>query len=500
MSEQQKQWGVLYVDMSSGQSVTESGIRFDFAPGCSLLDLLKAAVKHTPVNRVYLCGDLPAGYLEWLTAPEMYKYWRTQKIGHMLDGNNQDDYVARYEHRVSGKKLDIRSIERWIGDHAVSIFEARSAMLLLTQYVRGLFPLFSHLSGTPASTFEVLWQQYNALEKKTFSPLPENIRAALHETGQGRIEYLEDNCNRAIPGLYYYDGIFMYAALTWDLPTEIETHDTKDSYAGKQLARYRIRFTVPHHWPHIGPFGVREGERWIYPGLYYRGQTFESWVDGAELDALLQVYSVYFTGKSVFMDWDITILERIVYKSGKDSAASRPLDGVINKLVKLREKIEEDGKQDAKHARAYQLARAGMRNIVLHGIGGFNRQAGTRTYIGMAQEMPPAGFIDRNELDDGRIIYILPESTEATRFSHPEWPACVWGRCRARMFKHAMAVPYESLITIRTDAIAVTQRMAAWENGKKTGELRRKWAVEKRLNAPRTAQDFDTLQRKVTEK
>lgn len=493
----EQRWGVVFADICQGDAITESGIRFHFPPGSSLFEFLYEAIKHTSINRVFLCGALPAGYMLWLTSPDMYRFWRTQARGHMLAGNKDSDYVARYEHRTTGKKLDIRSIEHWFSD-AGNIFDARAAMLLLSQYIRRLFPLFGHLSGTPSTTFSVLWQQYNALEKKHFDILPEDIRKIIHDsTGQGRIEYFGANAGGMLPGLFYYDGIFMYAALTWGLPTEIETHDFENCFAGKQLARYRLSFRVPADWQHIGPFGVRNQEdAWFYPGRGYQGQTFETWVDGAELDALVGVRNL--AGGDAFREWNITILERIIYKNNKDCQAKNPLDGLINKLVKLRLKIEDDAHNDVKHARAYSLARAGMRNIVLHGIGAFNRQVGTRTYILLPSETPPVGFIDRNDFGDGRIAYVVPEEeNKLSALVHPEWPACVWGRCRARIFKHAVGVPYEHLIAIRTDAIAVARPMADWESGKKVGELRRKWAVEKRFKGPSTSAEFDSLQRRL---
>lgn len=506
-NEHKKTWGTVFADMSKGQAVTESGVKFTFAPGCSLLTLLKTAVQHTPVNRVYLVGKLLAGYQEWLISPEMYKYWRTQQIGHMLDGSRTDDYVARYEHRVSGQKLDIRSVVHWLGEGEYTVFQARSAMLLTTQYLKGAFPLFQHLSGTPSTTFSVLWRQYNGMEKKSFPVLAERTRAAIHDsTGQGRIEYFPANAKGRIPGLYYYDGIFTYAALCRELPTEIESHDNLQVFAGKQTARYKLVFRVPAEWKHIGPFGVRIDDVWEYPGYEKAGQYYETWVDGAELDALVSCYTptdepdkkeAYRKATfAAFNHWQIIIKERIVYKNGRDCQNKNPLDGVIKKLAKLRDKAEEDGKQDVAHATAYKLARAAIRNIVIHGIGAFNRVAGTRTYIGLITEPRPSGYITRTELADGRVAYIVPEAAETGALSHPEWPACVWGRCRARMFKNAMSQPYERIITIQTDAIALTHPVPEWESNTEIGKLRRKWAETKPLKGPANLQQFNELQRK----
>ena len=242
--------------------------------------------------------------------------YTTEKHGHYFDIERPDASIARYQHRFTKKKLDVRRITAWLGndknsqdEQIYTIEEARAALALVTRYLRQYFPFFKHVSGTPSTTFKGLWQESNRIAGKHFEPLPEEIRALVHRnSGQGRIQFFEENSVGKLPGLYYYDGIFTYAALTWGQATEVATHDTKNEYAGKVPARYRIRYTVPSTWQHLGLFMTwREDGGWFYPGVKEAGRMYETWADGAELD-------VAYNLPQGMPAWDITILERIIFK------------------------------------------------------------------------------------------------------------------------------------------------------------------------------------------
>ena len=286
----------------------------------------------------------------------------------------------------------------------------------------------------------------------------------------------------------------MYAALTWGLPTELATHDTEPIYAGKVPARYRIRFTVPENWNHIGLFMTRRENGWFYPGKQNAGETFETWVDGSELD-------VAYNLPDTLPQWDITILERIVFKSEKDSAVVKPLTTITEKIVKLRDHLTRDARQDAGRAAIYKLASGAARNILLHGIGSFNRQSTARTYVLTDTEPAPDGYTEYDEIGDHTRLYKVPGGKVDTTMLHPEYAALIWARCRARMTRAALAMSYSDIITIRTDAIAVKRPVSQFEANKtatKVGLIRRKWAIEKPLTAPANDEKFDDIQRKVT--
>jgi hypothetical protein len=503
---ERKPWVTLFADIEAGRAITDTGAGITFPASCSLSQFLTHALQVTPVNRVFLCGELPGraadGFISWLSDAGMLEDYTTDRRGHYFDTVKPETSVARYEHRFNKSRVDIRRITSWLGDDRTpesaepryTIEDASAALALVNRYIRQYFTPHSHIAGTPSTTFKGLWMEGNRIAGKKFEALPDETRGLIHgNSGQGRIEFFSENSTGKIPGLFYYDGIFMYAALTWGLPTEIATHDNVNAYAGKVPARYRIRYTVPIGWQHVGLFMTRKEDGWFYPGAAEAGATFETWADGAELD-------IAYNLPQGMPAWDITILERIVFKSEKESTVTKPLTTITEKIIKIREHMDRDKRQDAGREHIYKLASGAARNILLHGIGSFNRVKKMRTYILLENEPEPIGF-NRNSnisvLDNNRRIYTIPEESTDTGAMHPEWPALVYGRCRARMTKHALSMPYSDIVAIRTDAIAVKHPVSAWEANNRVGTLRRKWAYTRAITAPASDAELDKIQRKA---
>lgn len=489
---------IVYADVHAGRAITHTGAVLSFTAGCSLSELLRAIHEAHTCDRLYICGELPEEYAAWLIDAGMWEEYTTGKRGHYFDKEKAENHVARYARRVSGDEIEIRTMFSWLGDTAYTVEQAHAAMSLLNQYLQGTFTGQAKAYATPALTFQQLWSMVNRIESKQFTPLAEDIRALIHgSTGQGRIELCTPDGLEKIPGLYYYDGVFMYSALTWGMPTELATHDYENVYAGKVPARYRIRYTVPTGWQHIGLFmtpkeqvtgNPRDNAAWCYPGEKYQGRTFETWADGSELD-------IAYNLPESMPAWDITILERIVFTPEKDSAAKKPLDSITNKLAKMRERIEQDARQDTERRAIYKLVRGAVRNILLHGIGSFHRHTRDVTYILRTDEPAPDGYTGRRDIDDNTVWYTVPQATEAytQQFEHPEWTALIWARCRARMTRAALSVPRECIIALRTDAIAVSTEQPQWRDNEKRGALRQKWNITRPLKAPHDFEALDAL-------
>ncbi len=489
-----KERATVYADIHQGRAITDTGASITFSAGCSLSELLQAIQAVYACDRLYICGELPDEYASWLTDAAMFEEHTTGKRGHYLSAEKDADYVARYRHRATGHEIEIRTMEAWFGDAEYTIEEARAALVLLNQYLKGTFTPDAIAYATPALTFQQLWLTQNRIKGHKFEVLPQEIRAKIHSsTGQGRIELNTLDSIQKLPGLYYYDGIFMYAGKTWGMPTGIATHDNENTYAGKVPARYRIRYTVPMGWQHIGLFmtpreqvtgNARDDDSWYYPGEKEQGRTFEAWADGSELD-------VAYNLPEDMPKWDITILERIVYTV---DSSKKPLDDITSKLVKMRGKVEQDARQDTSREEIYKLVRGMIRNILLHGIGSFHRQDRDTTFIGHANEAPE-GLSDAYPLDNGLFRYTVSGKTEAytQQFEHPEWSQLIWARCRAAMTKAALTFPRESIIAIRTDAIAVTDERQEWNENTKVGTLRPKWSINKTMKAPHTFEALDKL-------
>lgn len=500
---------IAYVDVRRGEGVTDAGERFTFGTQASLQEVLQAVPQLGDMNqvRLWICGALPTdasgSYEGWVLAKELRQRYTTGARGHYLSDERPEETVARYRRRGSDHEIEIRHVFSWLGTECRA-GEAHEAITLLSRYLQATFGEVASAYATPALTFQSLWSRINRIQKRTFNPLPAPIRETIRShAGQGRIELCTLPELKRLPGLYYYDGIFMYSALAWGLPTELAIHDRRNEYAGKVAARYRIRYTVPPEWKHLGLFmtpreqvtgNQRDWHTWSFPGADSAGSTYETWVDGSELDVLSTVYPTIVQG---FASWRITILERIVFKSEKESAQKKPLDGLVEKLAMLREKVERDALENPEQARVYQLVRGGIRNIVLHGIGTFNRASRNVTYILGMDEPAPSGYVSRREIDEHTVWYSVPAATEgySQQFDHPEWAAQVWARCRARMIKAALTLPREAIIAVRTDAIALTQEQPDWNTNTKRGTLRLKWAIRQPVKAPHTYEALDLLQR-----
>src|SRR5579885_109827 len=491
----------VYVDVSAGRGVTDTGAALSFPASCSLSELAQniTAAGCEP-DRIFICGARPgADYASWLIDSGMFAAYTTAERGHYFDEKEEDNHVARWQHRASGRVLEVRRIVTWFGDECTPEL-AQAAMSLLSQYVQKAFAPDVQLYATPALTFQALWTRQNRIAGKAFPLLPPEIRQLIRETsGQGRIELLTLDKLKNITELDYYDGRFMYAALTWGMPTELAAHDFDNSYAGKVPARYRIRFTIPENWRHIGLFMVpkdavtgnaRDKGAWLFPGDTYAGQTFETWADGAELDAAYNL-------PAGMPRWNIEILERIVFKTDRESAVNKPLDTITEKLVKLREQITKDESADAGRAEVYKLVAGAVRNILLHGIGSFHRHERNVTILAKSNEAPD-GYIHMSPgpIYDDVYAFQVPQSTEryTQQFEHPEYSALIWARCRARMTRAALSVPREQIIAIRTDAIALCAEHPAWNENERIGQLRRKWVIKRNLKAPH---DFETLDKYI---
>lgn len=492
----------IYVDVSTGTILSDRGDVCQTSPHSSLLNILKAASQQKwDVYRVYVCGPLPEEWDAWLTSGDLSAHYDTdEKRGHYFDAQKPEKSVVRYVGRYTRRSLDVRAIGSWLDKQEVSAQDAQAAMTLVLGKLQETFPFpttpITSLRGTPAGQFSELWKVKTRIEKRQFEPLPDEIRSIIRSTaGQGRIEILTPQAVTKVPRFEYWDGNFMYAALAWGLPTELANHDDKNEYAGKVPARYRIRYTVPQDWGHVGLFmtsnpHTKHGGEWMFPGSEHAGQTFETWVDGCELDVLRYQYGTVEAGLSA---WAITILERIVFKLEKDSKDKDPLGCIIRPLVALRQQLKASDNHIDK------LGAGAIRSIVLHGIGAFNRKDRTAAIILDSQAPHPANMIDFTTLEDGRVRYTVehaPLEAASTLLEHPEWPALVWARCRARITRAMLTLPREELLASQTDAIAMGTH-PAWEISDKIGQLRPKGTPLTNVKAPHTWEQLEALKQKA---
>lgn len=426
------------------------------------------------VRHVYMIGARPGrtpdDFHAWRVPPDG---WRVAESGHYL---NLSRPVLRYEHEDTGRRVEVQRAAGWIGERAdVTPAQCAAAWDLLEAALRRRFDRHAAVLATPATTGRDLWLRSLPRDVE-YEVLPADVQELIRETsGQGRVELYTDAetlpGTTALPGLYGYDMRFGYAALVWGLGVGPVQHDDRDEWAGMRRGRYRVIFQVPHDWTHVGLLPVRDADDrrrgWGYPS--HPGSCWETWCDGAELH-LARAHG-----------WRTRIVERLLLEDG------RPLDGWRDRLVQVRDTLASAYRDDPTVAK---LAADAARAIVLHTIGAFHAPASTitrevpldaaHTVSDDAVNMEPAGDV---------LVVTELRGQAWPECAHPEWSTAVWARCRARMARHALEVPREDIVAIRTDAI-YTSAPGPWRDDNRVGGLRRVTRVARPVPTPRTADEL----------
>ncbi len=434
------------------------------------------------VRQVYLVGPRPGdgtakGMYAWLGEPAVAEEWSTD--GSHLD---PDTPTLRLTHRETERRVEVRRAAQWFGEGLYTVDDARGALALLQARIQDGWPGAAVLS-TPAVTGRALFD-LSTPAGTSYEPLDDDTRALIARTsGQGRIEL----CGVAdtAPGFYYLDGRFMYAALCKELPGALTSHDTGDELVPYQRARYRVRFTVPADWAHVGLFMVPvEGtrDRWHYPAA--PGSTWETWADGVEVE-LARSHG-----------WDVAIVERLIFST------ARPLDTWARKLIDLRGQIGDAGDTIT------DLARAGLRNILLHTIGGFARRERTATRLVSTADLARVeGVLESAPSQVRPGVWLVEEREELPArlavYQHPEWAAAIWARARSRLLwsrvqcAGALAVPRADVLGFQVDALYLAHD-PGWPDKGTPGHFRCKGSVTREIATPRTWVQMEALKDRAT--
>lgn len=451
-----------YVQLGAG-GVTADGrpIRGRRAGLAELLRQLPA-----DVERVYLLGERPGrtldGFTRWYSAP-LPKGWADDPRGHYLE--NLDYPVLRFS-RNNGPAVELHRAASWGVPAGCSAEQLRAGFEQLGEQLAAAGFKVRPLAS-PAATgrecflasipFGVEWDCLTAEHQ-------ELIRAT---STQGRVESFFEQLPGQLPGLFSYDGRFMYAALCRGLGVGPAVHDDRPDFDAYAPGRYRVRVTVPAGWDHVGLVGVRDGDRWRYPSA--PGETFESWADGAELHLAAE------------HGWRFEVLERLLFT--KQGAG--PLQTWAERLVRARERAGEP------------LVRGMLRAILLHTLGAFQGRDRLITHtvpVDQAERVPADA--EGLRLAGETIVYGTRAEGWAA-MAHPEWSAQVWARCRRRILAGpggtgALGIPRGQLVAIRTDAVwaAVDPE---WADDGKVGRLRRQTAIRGPITAPRSIEELMML-------
>lgn len=426
----------VWLDHKTGVGVDDSGASVQPRIGGrrkypNLADLLDTALARG-AQRLMLTGPVPDPVpgqdKHWLVVPT--PQWTP--LVHWLG----TPPTGRFEHEVTHSRLEVRLAAEWFGTATVTPAQARAAWAATADALRAS-DRKAELFLSPAATGTNLW----ALSlPRTIDPepLPEDVAELLHRTaGQHRIEHLTTGpaactCGGCRPlvdlaetprgAFAYTDGRFMYASLCRELGTGPVTRLTgpqaaelieRDPFC---RARFRVRFTVPDYWDHVGLLGVQHEnvrDGWHYPNV--PGAGGECWADAVEVRLALD------------HGWTVEVLEGLSFAKG------RVLDTWADRLVRARRRAAEMPGLDLPVRRATQAA---LRAILIQGIGAFaSRGRETTRVVWSARDVPAQYAHDVRRYGEA-FVYREPArglSGNNAAYQRIELAAQVWARGRARV-------------------------------------------------------------------
>ncbi len=349
------------------------------------------------------------------------------------------------------KRIDIYPITQYF-DTPPSVSACKQSWQLLASLLRGAFGERSMLLATASSTGLHLLRL--ALpDGQRYEVLPDDIRETiLHNFGQGRIETFYNE--QPLTDVYEVDGTWMYADCLRDVPTGPITHDFVNELHNKGYTAgfYRVEATIPDDWQHIGllpAYDKKVARRRADTKTWYPrqpGHSFESWATSSEL-RLARDHG-----------WTFTIRERTLWCE----RSSDPLRLWGDRLKRLRERCE--------HLEEPQrtMLRQAIRNIVLRGIGSFNRHEISRdSYVPLSEIENLPDSVESWDIEDEDTVHILSEADlmpQQQQTLQPHWASRVWGEARVKLAKAALCVPFDQIIALRTDGIWTTYDVRLDEN------------------------------------
>lgn len=513
---------ILWLDSKSGTGYTSRGHKVNPSMGGrrtvnpSLLDILETAATEG-AEMVLLTGG-------GLKAAKDGGHWATAETAgwehgnHWIDSNN---VTARYRHTVTGTAVTIGLASNWFGSVPVNPEQANKAWGVLSHFITKVEPKLSPMRSA-GKTGAFLWG-FGVLPTKFDPPALDGwIADLLHQTsGQGHIEHLvagdyaakHPDCvplidpkqTPTIDSFAVIDGRFMYASVCKELGVgpvhELGQSDAADLWQENPYAkaRYRVRFTVPKDWDHIGILGMRDEtnrDTWLYPNR--PGSRNETWADHRELIVAAK------------HGWVIEPLEALRF-----TEKMRPLDTFAERIIRLRSEVDS-GYGKGYDPVALDAAMAALRAILLHGIGRFAmRGQDTMKLANSIDAVPSDAMGTLLELPDGQFSYRSRAglSEDDQTFYHPELAAQVWGWARANVLDAntksghrtgALNVDPRTLIGIETDAIYTTS-LPRWaapvEHGGAddgmVGRLRLKGFTTGRMKTPETLEARETLKKRA---
>ncbi|MFD7908338.1 hypothetical protein ACFV4G_39620 [Kitasatospora sp. NPDC059747] len=457
------------------------------------------------VERVYFTGARPWHTDRDTTAVEDTREWLAAPLPEGWTAGNHFPHAknpcARF---TSGPRtVELRHAGEWTGgDCDASPAHVWHAFRLLREGIKSRFEgkrgntAAVELLGSPTTTGQDLWSR--TIPHRTEYPvMSAELRELLLTTsGQGRFELLSATAGTPesdrLPGLYYYDGTFAYAALAWGLGAGVPERITGRQFAAldtteraaavRSRSRWHATVTVPHGWNHVGILPLSGEQGWEYPRE--PGRTFTTWAGGPELWLAME------------HGWKVEVRDGIRWAEGK------PLNLWREKLADLWTAM---GSLASVHAdpqwrEVAKLAQKMVRSIVLHTIGGFASKGQARSGmvpIDSEHLIPRGSRVSRS--DDGRsLLWENSERAAASgQYAHPEWAVEIWSRQRARLLAApggtgvlagvlagSPVLKLNEVLAFRNDAIFTTRELG-WDNPEQLpGRYRLKGRISGAVDRP----------------
>lgn len=383
-----------------------------------------------------------------------------------------DKYLAKVHSAIisrGAKTVDIFPVAQFF-DTATSVQACKEAWHMLSSLLRGQFGEHAVVMGTAAATGQNLLR-LSLPHGEKYELLPAEIQSVLFKNfGQGRIETFY-RPSVTVSDLYEVDGTWMYAACCRDVPTGPCVRDFGGEMIneGKSPAFYRVMATVPENWQHVGLLPCLDEDavkrnadiKTCYPNT--PDHIFVSWCTNSELRLAAE------------QGWSYTILERVYWLE----RSSDPLRLWLERLKRIRERC------DFLAEPLRTMIRQAIRSIVLKAIGSFYRHNVTNDGYVPVDDIDDVPEDAMWEMIDESTVYFREElelSTKQQQMLQPHWACWVWGNARTRLAKAALAMPFESIMALRTDGIWTTYDIGQspnplWQDTGKPGSWRKKYSL-----------------------
>lgn len=320
-------------------------------------------------------------------------------------------------------------------------------------------PIPVELQSTPALTGMDLLRRKLPFNVKYENLPPDIEHIILTNFSQARQELFVHGST--IEQLYNYDGLWMYASCCRHVPIGNILHDNKNEYIPYVAGFYRVQTNVPYGWNHIGllPMKNPKGGRSLYPD---RPEfEFESWCSDRELRLAKE------------QGWDFNVLERILWPDtqARGVPGQDPLRYWMEGLVKLRQETILKYPEPIR-----SMLKDAFRNLLNMGIGKMSTGSNkVDVYTKDFDEYPGDHAHLKEEYADGSFRY--EKRQELTSFQKqgfmPHWVRYIWCHCKEKITREALKIPYNQLVSIRTDGIWTTAPHH-FENTGKPGCMREK--------------------------